>query len=180
MPRCLSLTPHRSRDELERRYRACRDPVERPHWQMVWLVSQGHTCPAVARLVGYSETWVRTVIHRYNDDGPAGLTDRRHANPGQPPVVPPAVREELRDRLAEPPPDGGLWTSPKVAAWLRARLKREIRPQRAWEVMRQIGFTLHQPRPRATTADPDAQHAFKKGGCVTPSMVFGQRIPRPR
>jgi transposase len=163
MPRCLSLTPHLSDAELERRYRTCRDPVERSHWQMVWLISQGHTCPAVARLTGYSETWVRTVIHRYTDAGPVGLTDHRHGNPGQPPLVPPAVREELRAVLADPPSDGGLWTSPKVAAWLTERLDRAISPQRAWEVLRGIGFTLHQPRPRATAADPEAQAAFKKG-----------------
>ncbi len=163
MPRRLSLTPHLSLDELERRYRACRDPVERSHWQIVWLVAQGHSGAAVARLVGYSATWVRTVIHRYNTAGPAGIVDRRHANPGQPPLVPPAVREELREVLAEPPPDGGLWTGPKVAAWLSARLARDISPQRAWETLRGLGFTLHRPRPRATTADPVAQDAFTKG-----------------
>jgi transposase len=163
MPRCLSLVPHLPDDELERRYRACRDAVERSHWHIVWLVAHGHTCPAVARLTGYSETWVRTVIHRYNADGPAGLTDRRHTNPGQPPLVPAAVCEELRAVLADPPPDGGLWTGPKVAAWLTERLDRAISPQRAWEVLQRIGFRLHQPRPRATTADPVAQDAFKRG-----------------
>ncbi len=117
----------------------------------------------MARLTGYAETWVRTLLHRYNADGSTGIVDHRHANPGQPPLVPPAVREELRARLAEPPPDGGLWTSPKVAAWLRNRLDRPVSPQRAWEVLQRIGFRLHQPRPRATVADPAAQAAFKKG-----------------
>lgn len=163
MPNRLPLTPHLATDDLARRYRACRDPVERSHWQMVWLVAQGHACPAVARLVGYREDTVRTVIHRYNADGAAGLVDRRHANPGQPPLVPPAVREELRQALAEPPRDGGLWTGPKVAAWLTDRLARDISPQRAWEVLRAVGYTLHQPRPRAQAADPVAQDAFKKG-----------------
>jgi transposase len=163
MPRCLSLTSHLPAPELERRYRTCRDPVERSHWQMVWLVGRGHSAAAVARLVGYSETWVRTIIHRYNTDGPAGLADRRHANPGQPPLVPPAVREELRGVLAAPPPDGGLWTGPKVATWLSARLDRAISPQRAWETLQRIGFSLHQPRPWATAADPAVQAAFKKG-----------------
>lgn len=180
MPRCLTVTPHLANDELERRYRACRDPVERSHWHIVWLVSQGHTCPAVARLTGYSETWLRTLVHRYNAAGPAGLRDRRHANLGQPPLVPPAVREELRAVLADPPSDGGLWTSPKVATWLSARLDRAISPQRAWEVLRSIGFTLHQPRPRATTADPLVQAAFKKGGSVTPSRRFGPPTPQQR
>lgn len=179
MPRCLSLTPHLTTDELERHYRTCHDPVERSHWQMVWLVSQGHTCPAVARLTGYAEDWVRTIVHRYNADGPTGIADRRHANRGQPPLVPPTVREELRAGLATPPPDGGLWTGPKVAAWLSDRLDRAISPQRAWETLQQIGFSLHQPRPRATVADPAAQDAFKKGGSGTPSPRSGRRIPTP-
>ncbi len=83
MPRCLSLAPRPSADALEARYRQRRDAVERTHWQMRWLVSQGHTCPAVAALLGYSDDWGRTIVHRYNDAGPAGVTDRRHANPGQ-------------------------------------------------------------------------------------------------
>lgn len=163
MPRRLSLTPHLSVDALEHRYRSCRDPVERSHWHIAWLVAQGHSGAAVARLTGYSETWVRTLIHRYNEHGPAGLDDHRHANPGQPPLVSAAVREELRTVLADPPPDHGLWTGPKVAAWLTDRLDREISPQRAWEVLRSLGLTLHQSRPRAQAADPIAQEAFKKG-----------------
>lgn len=163
MPRCLTVTAHLSLDDLAHRYRACRDPVERSHWHIVWLVAQGHSGAAVARLTGYSETWVRTLIHRYNDHGPAGIVDRRHANPGQAPLVSSAVREELRTVLVDPPSDGGLWTGPKVAAWLTARLDRDVSPQRAWEVLRSLGFTLHQPRPRAQAADPVAQDAFKKG-----------------
>ena len=163
MPHRLSLLPHRSVAELEHGYRACRDPVERSHWQMVWLVAQGHTCPTVARLTGYRADTVRTVVHRYNAQGPAGLADRRHANPGQAPLVPAAMRAELRAALADPPPDGGLWTGPKVATWLSGRLDRTVRPQRAWEVLRALDFTLHRPRPRATTADPAAQLGFKKG-----------------
>lgn len=163
MPNRLTLTPHLPTEALEQRYRACRDATERSHWHMLWLVDQDYTCPAVAHLTGYSADWIRTIVHRYNDDGPAGLVDRRRANRGRPPVVPPDVRVDLRAVLADPPPDGGLWTGPKVAAWLTARLAREVSPQRAWEVLRAIGFTLHQPRPHATRADPVAQAAFKKG-----------------
>lgn len=163
MPRTVSLVPHLAPADLEHRYRTCRDPVERTHWHMIWLVSQGHSGAAVARLTGYTDTWVRTVIHRYNDHGPAGLVDRRHAAPGQPPLVSPAVREDLRERLATPPPDGGLWTGPKVAVWLTERVGRPISPQRAWETLQRIGFSLQRPRPQAHAADPVAQTAFKKG-----------------
>jgi transposase len=164
MLHCLSLTPHLPTDELESRYRQSRDPVERTHWHLLWLVAQGHTCPTVATLIGYSDDWVRTIVHRYNAAGPSGVTDRRHANPGQKPLLNPELREELDEALAGPAPDGGLWTSPKVAAWLAAHLGRPVAKQRAWEAMRSLGYTLQQPRTQATTADPEAQEAFKKGG----------------
>lgn len=168
MPRCLELTPHLSIAELEGRYRQSRDPVERTHWHMLWLVAQGHHCPAVARLVGYSEDWVRTIVHRYNATGPAGVADRRRTNPGQRPLLTPELRAELHQALTADPPDGGLWTSPKVAAWMTPRLGRPVSKQRAWEAMRSLGFSLHQPRTHATMADPAAQEAFKKGGSPLP------------
>ncbi len=164
MPRCLELVPHLAVENLEHRYRQSRDPVERTHWQMLWLVGQGHLCRAFARLVCYSEYWVRIIVHRYNADGPTGVGDRRHGNPGQTPLLSPALREELDQVLATEPPDGGLWTSPKVATWMSERLGRPVPKQRAWEAMRLVGFTLQQPRTRATTSDPAAQEAFKKGG----------------
>jgi transposase len=163
MPRTVSLVPHLPAADLEHRSRTSRNPVERSHWHMIWLVSQGYSGAAVARLTGYSTTWVLTVIRRYNADGPAGLADQRRTNPGQPPLVAPVVQEELRERLAAPPPDGGLWTSPKVAAWLSDRVGRAVSPQRAWETLQRIGFSLQHPRPRATAADPVAQAAFTRG-----------------
>lgn len=163
MPARVTLTAHLSIDALEQRYRACHDPGERSRWHMLWLVAQGYSGAAVARLTGYSETWVRTIVHRYNDRGPDAVVDGRRANPGQAPLVPPDVRAALRDALADPPPDGGLWTGPKAAAWLRERLDRPVSPQRAWEVLRAVDYTPQRPRPHAAKADPAAQHAFKKG-----------------
>lgn len=164
MPRCVSVASHLPPDDLEQRYRQSRDPVERSHWHMLWLVAMGYTCPAVGRLLGYSEDWVRTIVHRYNSHGPAGVADQRHANPGHAPLLTPELRAELEQALTAAPPDGGLWTSPKVAAWMAERLGRPVTKQRGWEALRALGFTLHQPRTHATTADPDAQDAFKKGG----------------
>lgn len=130
--------------------------------------------PAVAALTGYSVKWVRTIIGRYNADGPTGLTDRRHANPGQPPLLTPA----LRTARAAPPPDGGLWTARKVAAWMAEQLGRPVGEVRGWEAMRALGFTPQRPRPTATHADPAAQDAFKKGGSAMSSSASGRRIPR--
>ena len=40
--------------ELERRYRRARDPVERSHLQIVWLLSEGRTTEEVCRVTGYT------------------------------------------------------------------------------------------------------------------------------
>jgi transposase len=160
----LALPPHLSSAEITQRYRTCSDGVERTHWQIIWLLDQGQHVPAVAKQLGYTEDWVRTIVHRYIDEGPRGLRDRRRSNPGGKPLVSAAVRAELQTRLADPPEDGGLWTGPKVAVWLSQRLQRPIAPQRAWEVLRAIGFRLQRPRPTAVQTDPGAQEGFKKGG----------------
>ena len=160
----LSVPPHLTSAELTQRYRACADGVEKLHWQIIWLLDQGHHVPAVAVQLGSTQDWVRTIVHRYIDDGPNGLKDRRRANPGAKLLVSAAVRAELQQRLDDPPDDGGVWTGPKVALWLSQRLARPVAPQRAWEVLRALGYTLQRPRPTNVQADPDAQAAFKKGG----------------
>ncbi len=54
MARHLHLQPHLSVAELERRYRAAHDPNERSWWQILWLLSQGHTAVAVSAVTSYS------------------------------------------------------------------------------------------------------------------------------
>jgi transposase len=180
MPRCLTVAPHLSVAELEHRYRTCRQGVERGHWQIVWLVAGGHHCPAVATLTGYSEDWVRTIIHRYNVAGPEGLADQRAAHRGgNPALLTPVLRDELATALDGPAPDGGVWTCRKVATWLAARLDRPVADARGWEALRALGFTLQRPRPRSTQADPAAQAAFKKGGFRRRWMRSGPPTRRP-
>lgn len=170
MPRRLTLVPHVSVAELEHRYRRCHTPVERTRWHLLWLIAQGNGVPEAARTVGYRADWARTLVHRYNADGPAGLRDRRQDNRGRAPLLDAAQDEALRVALADAPPDGGVWTSPKVAAWMVERLGRPVAAVRGWEALRRLGFSPQRPRPRAATADPHAQDAFKKGGSNTSSM----------
>src|SRR4051794_30896798 len=74
--------------------------------------------------------------------------------------------DKLKDRLREPPPDGGLWTSPKVAAWMAGELGlTAVLPQRGWEALKAIGWSVQKPRPRhPAAATPEEREAFKKTG----------------
>ena len=93
--------------------------------------------------------------HRYNAGGPEALADRRKANRARPKLSA-EQQAELFAALRAEPPDGGLWTGPKVAAFARARFGAAVCKQTGWECLRKLGFRLRVPRlrhPRAATVD---------------------------
>ncbi len=163
MPKRLRLEEHLSARELEDRYRKARDPVERSHYQIVWLLSSGKLTREVAEATGYSPEWIREVSRRYNERGAEGLGDRRHGNPGAAPLLSPEQQKELGEALEETPEDGGMWNSSKVASWIEGRTGRRVRAQRGWEYLRRLGYTPQVPRPANAGADEEEQEAFKKG-----------------
>ena len=158
------LVAHLSPAELGQRYRAARSsPVERSHLQIVWLLSQGRSEREVAQVTGYGRRWIAEIVGRYNEAGPDGLGDRRRRNAGAKPLLGAEDEAALRAALAGPPSDGGFWTGPKVAAWMGARLGREVWPQRGWDYLRKLGYSPQVPRPRhAKAASPEEQAAYKK------------------
>src|SRR5438309_1641818 len=135
------LAAHLSPAELGQRYRAARSPVERSHLQIVWLLSRGRSEREVARVTGYGRRWVGEVARRYDEGGPDGLGDRRRGNAGARPLLGAEDEAALRVALAEPPADGGLWTGPKVATWMAARLGRKVWPQRGWDYLKRLGYS---------------------------------------
>jgi transposase len=70
----------------------------------------------------------------------------------------------LAERLHDPPPDGGRWTSGKVARWMAQELGLEkLAPQRGWEALKALGWSIQKPRPRNPKAASEVeQEAFKK------------------
>jgi hypothetical protein len=40
----------------------------------------------------------------------------------------PALRHALAQAIAGPAPDGGVWTGPRLAAWMAERLSRPVDP----------------------------------------------------
>src|SRR5436305_5860554 len=169
------LAAHLSPAELGQRHRAARSPVERSHLQIVWLLSRGRSEREVTQVTGYGRRWVGEVARRYDEGGPDGLGDRRRGNVGAKPLLGVEDEAALRVALAAPPSDGGLWTGPKVAAWMGARLGREVWPQRGWDYLRKLGRSPQVPRPRhAKAAGARSRRRTKKLGrqswlCLDPS-----------
>src|SRR3954454_16057578 len=176
------LAAHLSPAELGQRYRAARSPIERSQLQIVWLLSRGRGEREVAQVTGYGRRWAAEVVRRYTEEGPAGRGARRRANAGARPLLGAGDEAALRAALAEPPADGGLWTGPKVATWMAARLGREVWPQRGWDYLKKLGYSAQVPRPRhAKAASAEEQAAYKKSSPRTwASAASGTRVGRSR
>ena len=164
MPR-LPFVRHRTANQIRSKYRACRHPVEKPRWHALWLLArtdERRTPAQVADLVGLSGVTVRAVLHRWNDHGPDGVADRRRDN-GADPKLTTRQRDALYAALQKRPPDGGLWTGPKVAQYVRDRWRVTVRPETGWRWLVALGFTLQVPRPsHPKSADPATRRAWKK------------------
>lgn len=128
------------------------------------LVLEGGSRAEAARLSGMDRQTLRDWVHRYNDDGVAGLHSR--CSPGRPPALSEKQMEELRIMVLDgPDPERN-----RVIRWRCADLRDEIAAR--WSVTiteRSVGRLLHrlamtrlQPRPYHPKKDAAAQEAFKK------------------
>ena len=174
----LPIAPHLPHDEIARRYRACRVGVEKAHWQVLWLLTRPESplSPAqAAAQVGLTAGWARALLKRWNVDGPDGLADRRAAKNGGKPKLSAEQRAEVFAALRGPPPDGGLWTGPKVAAHVRDRWGVTVAEQTGWVWLKGLGFTLQAPRPRNPGAAGDADQGEWKR---RPGPSHGRAPPR--
>ena len=41
MPKRITIAPYLSLEELESRYRGAKEPIERSHYQIIWLLASG-------------------------------------------------------------------------------------------------------------------------------------------
>jgi transposase len=158
------VVEHLSVADLEAGYEACEDVTSSRHFQTIFLLAKGHSTKEVAAITSFGQRWVEQLLERYNAFGPSTLGDLRRENGSDATVLKPELLMRLRVRLEEPPPDGGRWTSGKVARWMALDLGLEkLAPQRGWEALKAIGWSIQKPRPRnPKAATQTEQEAFKK------------------
>ena len=159
------IVDHLPIEGLEARYRAARDVTEARHYQAIWLLAQGRTFLEVAEVLAFVPRWLEELAARYNAFGPETLGDQRRRNGRAASLLTEAVLAALAERVRTPPDDGGLWSGAKVAAWMARHLGLErVHPQRGWEALKRIKWSLQAPRPRhPRAATPEQQAAFKGG-----------------
>ena len=162
----LPIAPHLEPDEIARRDRACRGGVEKTHWQALWLLTRTPDPPApaaVAAQVGLTPAWVRTILKRWNAEGPAGLADRRAERNGGRHALSAEQQAALFEALQGRPDDGGLWAGAKVAAYVRDRWGVAVRVETGWRWLRRLGLSLQVPRPKnPAAASADEQRRWER------------------
>jgi transposase len=155
------LVQHLPVNEVEKRFRACKDANVKSWWQAIWLRMKGKTTTEVSQIVSCKPDWVRRLVRRWNALGADGVEDGRKQN-GRAPLLSREQQIELMEALTQPAPDGGLWNGHKVAQWISKKIGHDVPYNRGWIYMRELGFTCQTPRPRHREADKIKQDEFKK------------------
>jgi transposase len=170
----MTVADHLTLNELWRRAKKAKDPIEKDRFLAVYHAKRGLTAKEIARIIPNTPRWVQETVRRYNLEGPEALKDKRHQNPGQKPKLTPEERMRVLEALQGPPPDGGLWTGPKLRDWVERELGKRLSLYPIYRLLHEMGFALRVPRPRHRKADGEAQEAFKK----TSSPRSRRRGPR--
>lgn len=163
MARRIELKPHLTSEELRARYRSCQRPQEKARWHALYLISRGAVAADAARRVGRASSWITALARRYNREGASAVIRKQPSKPSHRAKVGHKLGKELDQALRAPAPDGGLWTAPKVAAWITEKTGQGVHQTTAWRAMRRLGFSLQVPRPaNKRRASVEEQAEFKK------------------
>jgi transposase len=159
----LDLKAHLSEAELKARYEASSDARDARRWHALWLMAQGYSTTRISELLGISAYSVRRIVTRYNQKGPEAVPDARRSNPGRSPRLSADERARLLEALSGAPPQGGLWTGPKVSAWIEQQTGKKAPKQLGWRYLKRLGARLRVPRRRhAKAASEDEQEAWER------------------
>lgn len=129
------------------------------------LVLDGASRADAARQCGMDRQTLRDWVHRYNDEGVGGLSDRVEGR-GRKPLLTPSQLEVVAELVRKGP---DLATH-GVVRWRRADLARVIEQRfgvlpderTVGKMLRRLGFRRLSVRPRHPKSDPQAQSAHKK------------------
>ena len=130
----------------------------------VALVLDGHSRTKAAEVCAMDRQTLCDWVHRYNQDGIAGLTDR--SKPGRPRRLSVEQEAEL-DAWVE---QGADLAADGVVRWRRADLRERIKARfgaifhvrSVGKLLRGLNFRRLSVRPQHPQSDPDAQETFKK------------------
>ena len=167
---------HFSDSELLAMQTARADSFGSSRIQAVRRFLRGESATAIAEDLGHKSDWVRRVVRDYNVRGAEAFEDGRANNHGKR-LLDDEGFAALREAVATgEPPGGGLWNSPKVAAWISQRIGRPDYKTEGLAYLKRLGYSKKVPRPAHAGKDTVAGEDFKK---KSPGTVPGRRAEVP-
>ena len=128
------------------------------------LALEGVDRRTAAQTCGMDRQTLRDWVHRYNEEGLAGLRDRRR--PGPKPRLTPEQEAELAaavEQGPDPEHDGVVrWRRVDLQALIKDRFEVELHERSVGKMLRRLGFARMSVRPKHPSSDPQAQELFKK------------------
>jgi len=127
-------------------------------------VSDGMDREEAARIGGMDRQTLRDWVHRFNEQGPAGLVNVKPS--GRPSKLSAEQKEELR-QLVEAGPDPQVdgvvrWRCVDLKRVLEERFAVDLSEVSLGRVLKQLGFSHISARPQHPAQDAQAIAAFKK------------------
>lgn len=162
MPKRLTLENHLNQPQLRRRYLSCQHAQEKKRWQALSLIAEGGIAAHVAKQLGMSNNWISETVHRYNQEGAAGVKNK--SKNGASKTLTAEQLKELETLIESgKTKQERLWSSTQIKHWVKEQTGREIHKTTAWRMFAKLSFTPHVPRPaHRKRASEEEQTEFKK------------------
>ena len=127
------------------------------------FVKEGCSRTETAQSCGMDRQTLRDWVHRYNDAGLSGLSDKK-GRTGPQPRLSPAQEAEVAKRVRTGPDvkeDGVVrWRRMDLARVIKARFDVVLAERTVGGLLRRLGFSHISARPRHPNADAAAQASF--------------------
>ncbi len=128
------------------------------------FVLDGRTRTEAAESCGMDRQTLRDWVHRYNEEGLAGLIDR--PLPGRTPMLSAEQMRELATIVEEgpdPKTDGLVrWRRIDLCDAVERRFGVRVAERTMSSILRRLGFVKLSARPRHPQSNPEAQELYKK------------------
>ena len=151
-------------EELRRRAGRTADPDAVRRLLAIALLLEGSSRTAASRATGMDRQTLRDWVHRYNDEGPSGLSNRKA--PGRTPYLTPEQEATFAEWVRtdpDPVTDGVVrWRRRDLAARIKRDFGVEMAERSVGALLARLGFKRLSVRPRHPAQDPQAVEAHKK------------------
>ena len=128
------------------------------------LVMEGRSRTEAAQSCGMDRQTLRDWVHRYNDAGLAGLSDKK-GRTGPKPLLSPDQEAEVAKLVRkgpDPKEDGVVrWRRMDLARVIKARFGVALAERTVGALLHRLGFSHVSPRPRHPKADAVARASFR-------------------